>query len=144
MAIGFLSNKLSTFKLCRYCPLDLWCLMLGRYLRSSSNWLYCGKLCFFPLDICSILYLIFEQNMFIYLVSHFVVQTQAFSQLWKIFFCYFFDYSFISLFSAFFPKIPVTSVLASRICPSCLIYSVTSFCFPSEFRENFSSSHLLR
>lgn len=37
----------------------------------------------FSLDICIILCLVFEQNMFIYLVNHFEVQTQAFSLLWK-------------------------------------------------------------
>ena len=39
--------------------------------------------------------------MFVHLISHLVVQTQAFLKLWEIFFCYFFDYSFIALFSAF-------------------------------------------
>lgn len=57
--------------------------------------------CAFSLDIFHILYLIFEWKMFMHLVSHFVLQTQAFLQLRKVFFCYFFAYSFIALFSAF-------------------------------------------
>lgn len=103
--------------------IDLWYLILGRCPRPSSFWFCCGKLCF----LFAHLYFIFNIWIeYVYVLGEPFcgADTGLYTPLENILVLFFWLFSYV-----LFSKVLVICILASRICLSCLLFSVTNFHF---------------